>query len=101
MHKEMHFTQVQIADLLGVAQSVVSGWLKKSESGQSDWHKFKKGTGAPPRLSDDQFLKALDELSKGAVTHGFEGELWNAARASVVIERLFGVKYAPDHLGQN
>lgn len=100
LYKEMGLTQTQIADLLGVAQSAVSGWIKKSESGQGDWHKFKKGTGAPPKLSDEQFLTALDELAKGAVAHGFEGDFWTAARASAVIERLYGVKYDPDHLGR-
>lgn len=100
LYTNKQMTQKAIADLLGVGQSAVSNWIKKSKSGESDWHKFKKGTGANPKISDEQFQVALDELQKGAIAHGFEGEYWTAARVSVVIERLFGVKYDSDHLGR-
>jgi transposase len=100
LSEEKQLSQCQIADLFGVGQPTVSRWLRQSKSGDVDWHKSKRGSGAPPKLSAEQFLLVLEELKKGAVAHGFEGEYWTTGRASEMIERVFGVKYDPDHLGR-
>ncbi len=100
LYNEKNLTQKAIGELLGVAQSAVSSWIKKSQTGDESWHRHKKGTGAPPKISDADFLEVLSELEQGAEAYGFEGEYWTAGRISRVMEEVLGVKYDPDHLSR-
>jgi transposase len=56
--------------------------------------------GATPRLSADQRARLPGLLGKGAVAHGFRGEVWTCQRVGRVIKREFGVGYHPAHVGR-
>ena len=56
--------------------------------------------GRPPKLSDPQKRKLEKILLKGAMAHGFRTELWTTPRIGQVIEKAFGVRYHPDHIGR-
>jgi transposase len=100
LYEKQHLTQTQIATVLGVAQSAVCNWIKRSRSGKPEWHLNQKGSGAKARVTDEQFQVVLKELEKGATAHGFQREYWTAARVGKVIERLYKVKYSSDHIGR-
>jgi transposase len=42
----------------------------------------------------------LDLLNQGAEAHGFVGDVWTQQRIAIVIKRIFGVSYHPDHIGR-
>ena len=50
------------------------------------------------RLNSDQLSTLVTELKKGAIVHGWPNELWTGERVAALIERLFGVRYTPDHV---
>jgi transposase len=50
------------------------------------------------RLNSDQFTVLVVELKKGAAAHGWPNELWTGERAATLIERLFHIRYTPDHV---
>ena len=54
--------------------------------------------GPKPRLDDGQLKQLEDELKKGAKAHGWETELWTAARVAVLIERLFKIAFHVEHV---
>jgi transposase len=39
-------------------------------------------------------------LEKGAVAHGFRGEVWTCKRVAKVIKREFGIVYHPAHVSR-
>lgn len=50
------------------------------------------------RLTPDQLASLVTELKKGATAHGWANELWTGERVAALIERLFHVRYTPDHV---
>ena len=53
-----------------------------------------------PRLSAEQRAQLPAQLARGAPAHGFAGDIWTAKRVARVIERTFGVRSHPDHVGR-
>jgi len=51
-------------------------------------------------LSADQRARLFQLLEKGAVAHGFRGEVWTCKRVAKVIKREFGVGYHPAHVSR-
>jgi transposase len=51
-------------------------------------------------LSADQRDRLPGLLEKGAVAHGFRGEVWTCQRVAQVIKREFGVGYHPAHVSR-
>lgn len=54
--------------------------------------------GSPPKLTDEQRAKIPLLLAQRAEPYGFRGEVWTSKRVAVVIKRVFGVTYHPDHV---
>jgi transposase len=51
-------------------------------------------------LSADQRASLFRLLKKGAVGHGFRGEVWTSKRVAKVIKREFGIVYHPAHVSR-
>lgn len=90
----------RVSEMLGCT----SGWVAKTKKryareGESGFLTKKPG-GQKSRLSGEQIQGLLLELEKGAVAHGFSGEIWNRKRVAAVILKLFGEKYDPTHVGR-
>ena len=101
---ELHlqgWSQVRIAEALGVTQSAVSRWLNRAEQGGGPTALYARPPkGATPRLSTQQLEQLPALLKQGAQAYGFRGEVWTRERVAAVIERMFGVRYHDRHVGR-
>jgi transposase len=99
--KQQGWSQQNIARALGVAKSAVSQWMKRArEGGGKEALRKRSSPGAPPRLSADQRARLPALLEKGAVAHGFRGEVWTCQRVAQLIKREFGIGYHPAHVSR-
>lgn len=96
-------TQTEIAEKYGVTPGAVSAWKSRLEREGLDGLKARPVSGRPPKLDDDQLAKLERILLDGALSYGFESDLWTGPRVARVIEEVFGVtyheKYVPQLLG--
>ena len=99
--KQEGWSQQDIARALGVGKSAVSQWMKRArQEGGKEALRKRSSPGAPPRLSADQRDRLPGLLEKGAVAHGFRGEVWTCRRVAQMIKREFGVGYHPSHVSR-
>ncbi len=84
--------QAEIAALLGICQSSVSRVLSQSHLGEVLGSK--KPPGAKSKLSGEQKRELESILLAGAVSYGFEGEMWTDKRLVRVVEEKFGIRYS-------
>lgn len=92
--------QAPIAQALGLTQGWVSQTLKKYRQQGATALQWRKPTGAPTRLINDQLQQLVSELNKGAEHHGFAGAVWTRPRVNEVIKKLFEVSYDPSQIGR-
>lgn len=90
----------EVARIIGCNASSVMRWrdarLKKGDEAFT----VHFSPGRPAKLSATQKRKLGKTLLKGAVAHGYSTSLWTTARIADVIEKKFGVRYHPDHIGR-
>ena len=98
--KEAKWPQKAIAEALGLTERRVSQTLKKYRESGPVGLLTRKPTGAPTKLNGQQLAQLVQELNKGAIEHGYAGEVWTRARVKAVIEKLFGVSYDPTQIGR-
>jgi transposase len=98
--KQMGWKQSDIAAALGVTKGAVSQWLKRAEEGGKEALRSRPTPGRPARLSPQQKAQIPELLKKGPEAFGFRGDTWTAERVAEVIEKTFGVRYHPDHVGR-
>jgi transposase len=60
----------------------------------------RRASGRPSRLSQEQFLGAAAIYHAGPREAGFDSDRWTTARFAEAIQRRFGVRYDPDHVGR-
>jgi transposase len=56
--------------------------------------------GRPPKLAPRQRQRLVRLLLQGSLAHGYRTDLWTTTRVAEVIERHFGIRYHPDHVGR-
>lgn len=98
--KEQNWPQVKIAQALGLTEGWVSQTLKKYRQDGPQALNWQKPPGPACRLSEQQLVELGLEMNKGAVSHGFEGQVWTRQRVNAVITKLFGVSYDPSQVGR-
>src|ERR1051325_4960320 len=86
-----------IARILGVCRNSLYRWHSQARSGP-DGLAAQPHPGPTPRLSDEQLIHLEDLLLEGATAHGWDTELWTAARVTKLIRRHFGVGFHPEHV---
>jgi len=89
----------EVARLVGASSSSVCRWNQALQEGGMEALKAKPHPGRPPRLTPEQKQELEEVLLKGSRTSGFPTDLWTLSRVTRVIERDFGVKYHPGHVG--
>ena len=94
---EQGWPQRKIAEALGVTEGAVSQWVSRGKAQGPDALRHHPSPGAPPKLLAEQRAQLPALLAKGAEAYGFQGQVWTAARVSLVIKREFGVSYHPTH----
>jgi transposase len=99
LHQE-GWTGQRIAAALGVTAGAVSQWLKRARAGGADTLQRRLAPGPTRRLTVDQREHLPTLLAHGAEAYGFLGDVWTTPRIATVIQREFGVKYHPAHVGR-
>lgn len=92
--------QKDIAAALGVSRAAVCQWIKCAREQGVEGLRSRAHPGAPAKLTAQQRAQIPALLAQGAEAHGFRGNVWTAQRVAVVIERAFGVRYHPVHVGR-
>lgn len=89
-----------IAAALGASKAAVSQWLLRWKGGEPDCLDARSAPGAEPRLTPRhrQMIGVL--LSEGPRAFGFDQPQWSRTTLGTMIERLFGVRYTPQHVGR-
>jgi transposase len=87
-----------VARILGVTPASISRW--KALARQEDGLKAKPIAGRPTRLSEEQLGELERLLLQGAVAHGWLNDLWTTGRVAGLIQRHFGIRYHPGHVGR-
>lgn len=98
--KQAGWKQKDIAAALGVSQAAVSDWMRRGREGGPAALRNQPKSGAPRRLSDEQWARLPELLKLGAEHFGFRGAVWTRKRVASLIEREFGVRYSPRHVGR-
>ena len=88
----------KVARQVGAAKSSVSRWNTALQRGGLAALRARKAPGAKPRLAARQRKRLVRILLRGPCKSGYRNELWTCPRVGEVIERVFGVKYHPDHV---
>lgn len=91
--------QRKVARKFGVSEATVSRWAKTLRTrGKSGLKRTM--ASRPPKLSDEELAELLQILLHGAQESGYDTNIWTTQRVVEVIEKNFGVKYNPDHVGR-
>lgn len=97
--KRLGWKQCDIAVALGVTEGAVSQWLKRVHEHGVASLAARKASGRRPQLTSAQRQQIPTLLAKGAEAYGFRGDVWTRRRVAVVLQREFGVKHSPQHVG--
>jgi transposase len=92
------YSTQEVADFLGVDPSTVRRWLAAFRAGGGAGLGAKAVSGRPGKLTSTQEKIALRWLTESPTHHGFETELWTAARLAQLIREEFGVGLNPRYL---
>ena len=98
--KREGWSQVRIAEALGVTQGAVSQWVKAAREEGKAALKARKSTGRPPLLSEEDRGSIPGLLKLGARSWGFANDAWTLPRIADVIARHFGVRYCSQHVSR-
>jgi len=97
---QQDWKQCDIAVALGVTEGAVSQWLKRARAEGVEALRHHPPPGATPKLTPEQRAHLPTLLACGAEAFGFRGEVWTGPRVAVLIERTFGIRYHPVHIGR-
>jgi transposase len=92
------YSTQEVADFLGVDPSSVRRWLAAFRDRGDAGLAVKPVSGRPGKLTPTQEKIALRWLTESPTHHGFENELWTAARLGQLIREEFGVGLNPRYL---
>jgi transposase len=93
------FSHRQAAASVGAVPSSVSGWVNAFRRGGEEALCAKpEPTERQRRLSDEQRGRLAEIIVNGAVSQGFNSELWTLSRIKVVVQREFGESFHIGHL---
>lgn len=85
------YSAAEVAEFLGVDPRSVRRWVAAYREGGGQSLLPRPAPGRPPKLSLIQEKIALRWLTESPRHHGFETELWTAARLGRLIREEFGV----------
>ena len=87
-----------VASQLGVTRRSVDIWRKKYREQGEEAILAKPHPGRACFLNDEQLEDLCERLVEGAVSQGFESDLWTCPRVQSLIDREYDVLYHVDHL---
>lgn len=97
---ERDVAAAQIARDLGVDDQTVRRWRRVWRDKGRDGLIGKPHPGRPALLDDAQRGRLVEALRRSPVEHGFDRHFWTTPMIRDLIERLFGVSYHHDWVGE-
>jgi transposase len=90
--------ELKAADIVGVKRRTLQEWIFKYRRG--GLAALEKGPypGRSPKLTEAQFEELGRIIEQGPESVGLDSGVWTAPLAVELVNRLFGVKYHPDHM---
>jgi transposase len=92
-------SEAEVARQVGVHRQSVNRWAKQIEEQGKTGLKKAGRAGRKSRLSEADLKRLEIGLKRGPQALGYETNLWTLERVAELIERDFGVKYHPGHVG--
>jgi transposase len=92
------YSTQEVADFLGVDPSTVRRWVAAFRDRGDAGLAARPVSGRPGKLTSTQEKIALRWLTERPAHHGFETDLWTAARLGHLIREEFGVRLNPRYL---
>jgi transposase len=92
------YTAAEVADFLGVDPRSVRRWVAAYREAGGQALLPRPVAGRPPKLTHLQEKIALRWLTEAPTHHGFDTELWTAARLGQLIGEEFGIRLNPRYL---
>ena len=89
-----------VARRLGCAPSSVMRWRNAVRRRGERGLQVGRSPGRPPKLTAGQRRQLVRLLRQGPLAQGYRTDLWTTARVAEVIQRHFGIRYHPDHVGR-
>jgi len=83
----------KIADSFGVRIGTVYNWSYKAKKFGGDALRARRGAGAPPALTPEQFEEILECIQQPAGEFGYSTDLWTGARLRHFVRIRFGINY--------
>lgn len=93
-------TQSQVARKFGVSRTTASRWFRALDGKGVEALRKRRAPGRPSRLNGEQLARAAEVYAAGPRAGGFETDRWTTLRFATIIQREFGVRYDPDHVGR-
>lgn len=94
------FSLNETARRVGCNASSVMRWWDTFQRGGKEALKSRPTPGRPPRLAGKQKTRLVQYLLDGAMSHGYQTELWTTLRIAELIQKKFGIRYHRDHVGR-
>ena len=97
----MGWSQLRIAEALGVTQGAVSQWFKRlRDGGGIEALHHHPAPGRQAALTDEQFAQIPALIARGAAAYGFQDDHWTTQRVAIMLRQVFGVVYHPGHVSR-
>ena len=93
-------SQASVARKFGVSRTTASRWCKALDGKDMTNLRKRRATGRPCRLTPLQRAEIVEMFAAGPQAMGFAADRWTTVRLAEAIERRFGVRYDPDHVGR-
>lgn len=89
-----------IAKALSVSKAAVSQWIARAKASGESSLKGTTATGAPARLSPRHRLMLTALIRQDPREFGYQEDYWTRVSLGAMIERFFGIRYSPQHVGR-
>jgi transposase len=90
----------EVGRQIGCNPSSVMRWRDARRRGGMDALQVRFSPGRPLKLVAVQRKRLVRLLLKGPMAQGYRTNLWTTPRIAEMVEREFGVRYHPDHIGR-
>src|ERR1039458_10289888 len=90
----------EVGRRIGCNASSVMRWRDARRWGGAGALRVRFSPGRPAKLIAAERKRLVRLLLKGAMAQGYRTNLWTTARIAEMVEREFGVRYHPDHVGR-
>ncbi len=90
----------EVGRRIGCNPSSVMRWRDARRQGGAGALQVRFSPGRPLKLAASGRKRLVRMLLKGTMRQGYRTNLWTTARIAELVEREFGVRYHPDHIGR-